>query len=145
MAASYPKPDAERRTRHPQQFAWLDLPAEGRKGAAPKLPLLRKWSTETKRWWSALWSTPQATAWDQTGESLVRLALLYDDLQQVEPGKSTGISAEMRAIEDRHGLSPKSMLQLRWRIVEAEPGQRAAARPTSARRKRILEVVDGGA
>ncbi len=145
MPASYPKPDSERRNRSPKAFEWLDLPAAGRKGAAPKLPALRKWSTETKRWWSALWSTPQAVAWDQTGESLVRLALLYDDLQYLEPGKSTGISAEMRAIEDRHGLSPKSMLQLRWRIVESESGRGAVARPTSARRKRILEVVDGGA
>jgi len=53
--------------------------------------------------------------WQQDGSSLWVLALLYDDVitGQVLVGR---VSAEMRQHEDRHGLSPRAMVQLRWRF-----------------------------
>ena len=140
MPASYPKPDAERRNRNAKAFDWLDLPAAGRKGAAPKLPALRSWSVETRRWWAELWSKPQAMAWDQTGSTAVAMAVLYDDLQTGDRARIAGLLAELRAHEDRHGLSPKAMLQLRWRIIKPEIGA-PVAKPKTDRRRRVLEVV----
>jgi hypothetical protein len=144
MPASYPKPDDQRVTRHPQKFGWMDLPPAGRDGAPPKLPNdpSRKWSAETRRWWRMLWAKPQATMWEQDGSTLWTLARLYDDMVsgRSEPVK---VSAEMRQIEDRHGLNPKAMLQLRWRVTAEgaeESTGRADAGPLEDRR-RALKVV----
>ncbi|MGD9996968.1 MAG: hypothetical protein AB7R77_05960 [Ilumatobacteraceae bacterium] len=145
MPAAYPKPDAERRNRNVKAFDWSDLPAAGRPGKPPKLPALRTWSAETRRWWAELWSKPQATAWDQTGSTAVGMAVLYEDLQHVDPARVAGLLAELRAHEDRHGLNPKAMLQLRWRIVKPEEPAVTASKPKTDRRKRVLGVIDGGA
>jgi len=117
MAASYPKPDEAKVNRVAPKFGWVDLPAAGRSGATPKLPSWRKWHAGTARWWKELWATPQATQWEASGRTLWTLACLYDDMIAGRADVAK-VSAEMRQHEDRHGLNPKSMLQLRWRIVE---------------------------
>jgi hypothetical protein len=38
----------------------------------------------------------------------------------VAGGDIVRIAAEMRQHEDRHGLNPKAMLQLRWRVAAGE-------------------------
>jgi len=48
--------------------------------------------------------------------------------------------AAILAIEDRHGLSPKSLLGLRWRIVEAGD---VVQMPVVSKRRGQLKVVDG--
>lgn len=136
MPGPAPKPDAERRRRNASTFEWTLLPAEGRSGPAPELPDLRSWSLSTIAWWEDLWSCPQAVAWDQTGRTLVRLAILFDDMVKERPGASV---AAMQQLEDRHGLNPKAMLQLRWRIVEEAD---VMPIPTKATRKQRLKVVD---
>jgi hypothetical protein len=135
-----PKTDGERRRRNESTFEWTILPAEGRQGAAPDLPDLRSWSLSTVAWWEDLWSSPQAVAWDQTGRTLHRLAILFDDLVK-EKAPATSISNEMRQLEDRHGLNPKALLQLRWRI--ADDAQVVAIKPKATRKQR-LKVVDAG-
>ncbi len=117
----YPKEDDGRRNRAERQFDWTTLPAEGRHGPPPKLPKLRQWTDATLDWWAELWKTPQAAAWDQTGRTLHTLAMLHHQLaidEALTPDKSRAstIAAEMRQHEDRHGLTPKAMLQLRWRV-----------------------------
>lgn len=142
MPASYPKPDDQRRNRVAPKFDWTDLPYESGIDT-PDLPDTRKWHDQTVEWWSMLWSKGQATQWDPTGQSLWTLAALYDDLfkEKAEPSK---VSAEIRQHEDRHGLNPKAMLQLRWRF--AEPEQEAVKRPKAKkdRRSASLEVIEGG-
>lgn len=122
----YPKPDDERRNRNERALDWITLPAEGRQGPPPKLPDWRTWTEPTLSWWADLWRSPQAVRWDESGRSLHRLAILHHQLMldgHLEPEKSrlTSISSEMRQVEARHGLSPKAMLDLRWRI-STEPG-----------------------
>jgi len=135
MPGPAPKPDAERRRRNASTFEWTLLPAEGRSGPAPELPDLRSWSLSTIAWWEDLWSCPQAVAWDQTGRTLVRLAILFDDMVKERPGASV---TAMQQLEDRPGLNPKAMLQLRWPIVaEAD----VMPIPTKATRKQRLKVV----
>ena len=135
----YPKPENERHGHSPStSFEWTLLPAAGRLGPAPELPDLRSWSLSTIAWWEDLWSCPQATAWDQSGRTLTRLAVLFDDLIK-EKAPATSLSNEMRQLEDRHGLNPKAMLQLRWRIVEEAD---VMPMPTKSTRKQRLKVVD---
>lgn len=119
MPGPPPKPDSQRVRRNRPAFDWVILPAEGRKGRAPKLPPVRDWSPETLRWWKDLWRSPQSTQWDQTGRSAVPMAVLYDVAQKL-PERSAAIFSELRNWEDRHGLNPKAMLSLRWRIEEPE-------------------------
>ena len=121
MAGRYPNPDGERRNRNERQFDWATLPLEGRQGPPPALPDLRLWTAATERWWAELWATPQAVMWDPSGRSLHTLALLHHQLMldsTLPPAatRAASISAEMRQHEDRHGLTPKSLLQLRWRV-----------------------------
>jgi hypothetical protein len=130
--ASYPKPDGERRNRAERQLDWTMLPFEGRAGDPPALPKWRDWTEQTLEWWAELWSTPQATRWDPTGRSMHTMALLHHELM-TDAGNASKLSAEMRQHEDRHGLTPKAMLQLRWRV--AAPAQAADATAT------VLSIV----
>jgi hypothetical protein len=149
--ASYPKPDAERVNRTQPKFGWVDLPKAGRKGAAPALPPVRSWSAETRRWWRELWKKPQATQWDQTGSSVVPMAVLYQDMQFPSAGHSVAsMLGEMRQHEDRHGLNPKAMLQLRWRILEEPTTGASTTRPAKGssaggRRGQVLSLITDNA
>jgi len=113
----YQKPGTERRNRNALAFDWTTLPLEGRQGPPPPLPPLRIWTADTQAWWEKLWATPQATQWDQSGRTLHTLALLHHHLVTNDKGDRVAtIAGEMRQHEDRHGLTPKAMLQLRWRV-----------------------------
>lgn len=58
-----PKPDAERRRRNTPTFEWVPLPAGGRHGPAPELPLVREWSRLLQDWWELAWASPMASQW----------------------------------------------------------------------------------
>lgn len=134
MAGRYPNPDDQRRNRNERAFDWTVLPIEGRQGPPPALPEWRPWTEATRVWWAELWSTPQAAMWDPSGRSLHALALLHHELmldQFAEVKRAHSITAEMRAHEDRHGLTPKAMLQLRWKV---------SATPTDGSGK-VLSIV----
>jgi hypothetical protein len=65
-----------------------------------------------------LWATPQATQWAEDDSELERWALLQEWVWAPEPPASIGaLLSELRQIEDRHGLNPKALLTLRWRMV----------------------------
>lgn len=134
-----PKPPGTHLGHSPSQaIGWTYLPPKGRKGPPPDLPAWRVWHPSTLEWWAALWRMPQATQWDQTGQSLHVAALLMDDLVAARSDAGR-VSAELRQHLDRHGASgPRSLLALRWIIGEpprplGEPGPR---RPAPTRRKR---------
>jgi hypothetical protein len=91
---------------------------------APKLPTWRKWDSGTQRWWKELWAKPQAVMWERDGSTLHILAALYDDLICARTD-AKNVSAEMRQHEDRHGLSPRAMIQLRWRYASGEESAQA--------------------
>jgi hypothetical protein len=150
MPASYPKPDDERVRRNSPTFGWVDLPSTGRDGPAPELPRgVRQWGKITRDAWEKLWASPQATQWDPTGRTLWAWAVCHHDLVQEEM-KPAPLLAQMQSIEDRHGLSPKAMLQLRWRVVDVEPADAAPPAPDSVggagddRRSRLLRMIPGG-
>lgn len=147
MASPYPKPDGERRNRNAKPFAWTALPAAGRKGKTPSLPTVagHRWMQSTVAWWKKLWATPQATQWREDDPELTRLALIHQTVWLPGAAPAAALLSEMRQIEDRHGLNPKAMLQLRWRIEEAEPEVKPETterkRAGGARRANIIEMV----
>lgn len=132
MPGPAPKPDDQRRRRNAPTFQWTFLPSEGRKDPSPDLPAWREWSAGLRAEWEFWWSTPQATAWDPSGHSLLRWAQLLDTVL-TNPDAPVSIHAQLLAIEDRHGFSPAAMLKLRWRIVADELGEKRAEPPKRAR------------
>jgi hypothetical protein len=131
MPGPVPKPDSQRSRHHQPTFQWRRLPASGRKGPAPKLPSGRKWSAALRQEWEYWWSTPQATAWDQSGRSLHRWAILMDVILDTDDAP-VSMHAQVLAIEDRHGFSPAYMLKLRWLIVDdSAPAKKPPAKKTT--------------
>lgn len=149
--ASYLKPDAERRNRHQPAFGWTVLPERQRR-RPPPLPAWRHWSPATLDWWRGLWARPQAAAWDRSGLTLAPAALVFEAIVAGETAVAP-LVAELRQHYDRHGLSPKAMSQLRWRVAELEEAPRGNPRSadrglgaSSARRRRLargLELIEG--
>lgn len=118
--APQPKPPGQRRRRNAGQAQWKQLPAEGPKGKAPSLPRKKPaWLKSTREWWATIWASPMATVWQPADvEPLVRLARLRDDDARGEG--SVAALAQMTALEDRFGLSPKARRSLQWEIVAAD-------------------------
>lgn len=141
MAGRYPKPDDERRGRQ-KNLEWSQLPADS--GLEPPvLPDFRIWQQATVDWWGDLWGKGQAVMWDRSGESLWTLAALMDDLFAGR-AEASKVSAEIRQHEDRHGLNPKAMLQLRWRFADEVVEQPKASVELGSRKTAALKVLQGG-
>jgi hypothetical protein len=76
-----PKPGARRR--NAPTIPGSVLPAEGRKGRAPKCPYVL--GVAGKAWWRWAWATPQASKWDDGSlYALGRRAQLEDDLAALD-------------------------------------------------------------
>src|SRR5882672_1392521 len=102
------------------------LPAEGRKGKPPPWPLRAAEGSDRARdeedIWRDLWATPQAVEWERLGwtrvvarycRALVGAELLDKDCM-----------SEARQLEDRLGLTPKSMRLLLWEVVTDEVAEK---------------------
>lgn len=125
-----PKPPGQRRRRNAGQSQWRQLPAEGRSGDAPELPDL-DWMDETRVWWETIWASPMATVWmDADVEPLVRLARLRDADARGEG--SVAALAQITALEDRFGLSPKARRALQWEVSQSD---NVAVLPQGGKRK----------
>lgn len=140
-----PLPVENHRHRNAPTIPTTSLPAEGRSGPVPKPPSFVHLGKAGRAWWRWAWSTPQAAAWALGHEGIVgRRAALEDDLAALEEVRgldfkglfgekapevrqavqrvaalATGrlqLMKEMRELDDRLGLSPKAMAQLRWTI-----------------------------
>ena len=117
-AGAYPKPDSERTTRHKTGFEWTNLP-ECNNSPIPPMPCSEKvdWSQEAKALWDKLWYSPQSTQWPRDLHPTVeRYVALYERMYHGQDLSGATMNA-MTQIEDRLGLNPKAMLQVRWRVV----------------------------
>lgn len=119
MPGPAPKPESQRRRRNaaPQTTR---LPLAGREGDLPAWPLAGRQSKREAELWERLWKTPQAVAWELLGwtDTVGRYARLLAVAEK--PKAPAMILAEVRQMEDRLGLTPMSMLRLRWEIVDEE-------------------------
>lgn len=109
------------------------LPAEGRKGAAPPWPLPGKSTAAERAAWIQLWATPQAVMWQKLGwtRTVGRYARLL--VRAEDPEASPALQAQTTALEDRLGLTPKSMRLLLWQIATDEVAEKREEKSTNAR------------
>lgn len=140
MPGPAPKPADQVRRRNAPAANTVKLPPEGRRGLAPKWPL----ADETPQTWVDLWATPQAAAWERLGWTRVVARYVHIlELCERPESMTAALLAEARQMEDRLGLTPMSMLRLRWEIAADEVGERRTgktAAKTTARRR--LKVAD---
>lgn len=110
----------------------LQLPAEGRSGRAPAWPLAGRLRAGEQEAWRELWRTPQAVAWERVG--WVRVVGRYCRvLVESERTLDSKLLAEVRQLEDRLGLTPKSMRLLLWSVVGDTVGEQRRRRREESR------------
>lgn len=131
MPGPPPKVDAIRRN---SRVGPVKLPAEGRKGPAPAWPLDEAATPGEERAWGQLWATPQAVAWERLGwtRSVGRYCRM---LVEAEDTLRPTLLAQCTAMEDRLGLTPKSLRMLMWEIVTDEVSEQRQASTSGARRR----------
>ena len=115
----------------------LKLPAEGRKGDPPSWPLVSQ-SLAEERAWADLWKLPQAVAWEHM--ACVRAVARYCRIVTLAeaPDADTKLMAQAVTLEDRLGLSPKSMRMLLWEIASDDVAEK---RQTSAGARGRIKAV----
>jgi len=71
--------------------------------------------------WGELWKIPQAVAWEELGwtRSIARYVRMTVESEKRKAPVS--LMSEVRQMEDRLGLTPMSLLRLRWKIVDEAP------------------------
>lgn len=111
----------------------VSLPAEGRKGLPPAWPLDGPTEAEALAW-TALWATPQAVAWESFGWTRTVARYCRFMLLAEEPTAQPALLAQVTALEDRLGLTPKAMRLMLWEIVADEVAVQRQV-PTSARHR----------
>lgn len=139
MPGPPPNPTARRRNARP---GFLILPAEGYQGEIPEWPLATRQSKAEAAAWASLWRTPQAAAWAQL--QLARTVARYVRTL-VKAERSTAkasLLSEVRQLEDRLGLTPMSMLRLRWEVAADETAEQREAKAAGTSRWADLKVVD---
>jgi hypothetical protein len=114
-----PKPESQQRRkgRGLGAAAAMRLPSTGRPGDPPAWPIKRQ-SKREKELWARVWATPQAVGWERLGwfdEVAIYVRLL---VASERPKCPAIILGERRQMADRLGLSPMSMLRLRWEITD---------------------------
>jgi hypothetical protein len=115
MPGPPPKPASQRRRRNKAPKP-IKL-AKGAEEAGPRLPnpdVL----PETVEWWETVWASPMAAVWLEADvPALARLAGLVERLHRGD--SSSRLLSEIRALEDRFGLSPLARRRLQWEIEQA--------------------------
>ncbi len=125
MAGKGPAPKLpDQRRRRNATPGFKRLSHEGRFGDPPASPLTTPSAAELNQW-RELWSLPQAVEWERIRcEPMV--ALYVRVFVSVTTELDPKMLNELRQLDAKIGLSPRSMLDLRWEIdeaiVETEPG-----------------------
>jgi len=128
-------PDAARRLRadDPQRLIkWIDLPPEGNQNPVPEMPappwfmnkeadLMEEaqWSVRAIDLWNTLWHSPQSTMWQRDVHPMLDRYLLICERMWTEGEIGASTYNQLMQIEIQHGLTPKSMKDLYWRVHAA--------------------------
>ena len=119
-----PEPAAQRRRRNvpKKESERVVLPAGGREGDVPECPSAVNLLDESVVQWETWWRSPMAVMWDARFDvfPLARCLELYDKQRRGGDGLSNGELVEIRHIEARFGLDPRSRKELCWVIGETE-------------------------
>jgi hypothetical protein len=132
-------PSFEPRRRNPRAGLLL-LPAKGFEGEVPRWPLPGRFTGAERLAWDQLWRTPQAFAWAQLGwtRTVARYCRLM--VRAEKPGATAAVAAQVTALEDRLGLTPKSMRLLLWQVAPDETAERRAEQAAPERRAHLRAV-----
>lgn len=100
------------------------LPPDGRTGATPDWPLPGRQKAGEREAWRQLWTTPQSVAWERLGwtRTVARYCRLL--VRAEDPEATAALQAQTTALEDRLGLTPKSMRLLLWEIAVDEVAEK---------------------
>jgi len=137
MPGPVPKPPGQRRRRNKAVKA-EQLPAISAK-ATPILPDSDGLLERTREWWKTVWSSPMAAVFLEADvAALARLASLVNRVHRGE--SSARLLGEIRALEDRFGLSPLARRRLQWEVdrAAAVAGGGAAVTETEERWRRVV-------
>lgn len=143
--APLPKPPGQRRRRNAPMANTLKLPRAGRKGKPPAFPEGELSDYDTKVW-ADLWRTPMAVAWElnsyhRTVARYLRV-MRASEVQLSEGNVNATLLGEVRALEDRLGLTPMALLRLRWEIDDSDDvAEKRARKPSSRQRLRAVDPV----
>lgn len=137
-----PDPTALRRDRKDDK-PWVVLPASGREGEPPAIPL-DEFSSREAVLWNELWLTPQSTMWETL--HLEREVALY--VRSYIAAEDIDAKAADRALVlrmgDSLGLNTAGMHRLRWTIGTVVEQDQSGLPPARRARDRF-RVVDGAA
>lgn len=128
MTASGQHKYVRRRNARPE---WVQLPQGGYTGKVPDWPLVNEASDAELSYWEALWRTPQATVWAESGAGVARVVARYvmtAVLSEVEPTAS--MLAQVSKMEQNLGLTPKAMKDLQWEVDASSPDKPKLAEVT---------------
>lgn len=145
MLAGRPPKHPDDRQRRNAAPGITPLPSGGYKGDIPEFPLDRPSRREVQLW-SLHWRLPQAEMWAKMHVTFV-VARYIRALSVIEHNESvnvatTNLHAEVRQLEDRLGLSPLSLVRLRWEIVDEQTGQAVDMKVASKAAVRRLRAID---
>jgi hypothetical protein len=134
-----PKTDPVRRN---ARVGPLMLPAEGRQSEPPAWPLTKRESPDLaareSAVWRDLWRTPQAVEWERLGWT--RIVARYCRVVIGAEMLDKDCMSEARQLEDRLGLTPKSMRMLLWQIAVDEVAEKRKAASGGSARDRMKAV-----
>jgi len=119
------------------------LPSDGRVGPLPHCPL--KLGATGREMWRWLWALPQASKWheDAARYPLARLVTHFEEMEACDdPQQRARLSKLIEGIEDRWGLSPKSMATLHWFVDDADPTPALKSVPVTDIRDRLKGIGD---
>lgn len=134
--SNYPKSPHSRRGRTPIVHDWVSLPAEGRTSAPPPAPShLGPFGVD---WWRWAWRTPPATQWTRTEWALLTRRAMLEDLWMTK--HDPRYLTEIRNHDTALGLTPKSRMELRWRVEPSTFPTEAEHSPPDDRRRRLRVV-----
>lgn len=128
----------------------LDVLPAAFAGPAPELPASYRVSdghrevrvrylAETRAWWAAWCSSPQAARFTATDWS--RLRMIAPLVDRYERTSAKDLAAEIRVQEALFGATPADRLRLRWKIPVPDEKPAAADDPRGARRRKLRAVA----
>lgn len=85
----------------------------------PEWPLLNEPDDTEKEYWEQLWRSPQATLWHRTRCYIIVARYVELLTKSTDTGLGTGELGEIRQMEDRLAMTPKSMYAL-YVVVDEE-------------------------
>lgn len=100
-----------------RQTGTVWLPAAGCDLPVPDMPKGRNWSEQERETWETIWTSPQATQFEDTfipavAAYVVHASAIYDG------SANAWSAAEFRHLSDKLGLTPAGLLALNWRIED---------------------------